>query len=270
MKAINLRFDGKTAVVFGGSRGIGKAIVDGLAEGGAKVVYIGDLLKEDAQQTADALNKAGYKVVVEKVDVRDYDQVEKLLQRAKKETGQLDIVVNNAGIVGTTPFLEATTEEIKNLIDVNVMGVNNGCQAALKVMIPNEGKIVNTSSFVGHHAMREGFPHYGMSKTCVIYLTQAAAYAGAPYNINVNAICPGIIRTLMWEEVLDDMTKGVTKDRAAAREAKWKENVEHFIPLKRGAQTSEDIAYATLFLCTPYADQITGQELNVDGGAAMT
>lgn len=265
---MELRFDNKTAVVFGGSRGIGKAIVKGLAEGGAKAIYIGDI-SDEAKKTAAEFNSTSCKTHAERVDVTKYDQVEALLKRAKDEMGSLDIVINNAGIVGTASFIDTSIEEIQNLFNVNVMGVNNGCQAALKLMIPKEGKIVNISSFVGHRAMREGFAHYGMSKNGVIYLTQAAAYAGAPYNINVNSVCPGIIRTQMWEEVLDNMTEGVTEGRAALREEKWKENVEHFIPIKRGAQTEEDIAYAVLFFCTPYADQITGQELNVDGGASM-
>ena len=155
---------------------------------------------------------------------------------------------------------------ISKLIDTNLMGANNGCQAAIKQMIKlgTPGKIVNTSSFAGRQAMKEGFAHYGMTKAGVIYLTQAAAYAGAPYNINVNAVCPGIIRSDMWESILDSYVES-----GLDREESWKESLKHFIPLARGDQKAEDIAYTVAFLCSEFADHITGQSINVDGGAAM-
>ena len=120
------------------------------------------------------------------------------MERAEAETGRLDIVVNNAGIVTLGSFLETTQEEIGRLINVNLMGTSNGLQAAVRRMQKyNRGKIVSTASFAGRRAMKEGFAYYGMTKAAIIYLTQAAAYAGADYNINVNCICPGIIRTPM-------------------------------------------------------------------------
>lgn len=262
---MEIRFDGKTAVVFGGSRGIGKAIAVELAKAGA-TLYIASRQLANAVQTCDELKALGYNAVAEAVEVTDYAQVDGFLEKAQKETGQLDIVINNAGIVGTTPYLDATPEEIQRLFDVNVMGVNHGCQAAIKRMIPAEGgKIVNIASFAGRRAMRAGFAHYGMSKSAVIYLTQAAAYAASPYNINVNAVCPGIIRTDMWEQILDAMLEGNDRDR----EEVWKESLDTFIPLARGDQKPEDIAYTILFLCSTYADHITGQSVNVDGGGSM-
>lgn len=128
----------------------------------------------------------------------------------------------------------------------------------------NHGKIVSTASFAGRHAMKEGFAYYGMTKAAIIYLTQAAAYAGADYNINANSVCPGIIRTPMWEKILDSYVAA-----GQDRETSWKESLKHFIPLERGDQKSEDIAYAVLFLCSEYADHITGQALNIEGGASM-
>ena len=98
----------------------------------------------------------------------------------------------------------------------------------------------------------------------MIYLTQAAAFAGAPYNINVNAICPGIIRTPIWEEILDNYAAA-----GMDRETSWKESLKTFIPLERGDQKEQDIAYAVAFLCSEYADHTTGQAINVDGDAAM-
>ncbi len=262
---MDITFPKKTAVVFGAGRGIGQAIATELAKGGA-TVYVADLLEEKAKEFCHGLKAAGLKAEPCVADVGNYESVDAVFLKAIKETGRLDIVINNAGIVGLNSFLETSREEIRKLIDVNLMGVNNGCQAAMKHMIELgiEGKIVNISSFAGRHALKEGFAHYGMTKSAVIYTTQAAALAGAPYNINVNAVCPGIIRTPMWEKILDAYEEG-GKDREEA----WKESLKTFIPLERGDQRPEDIAYAVLFLCSEYANHITGQSLNVDGGAAL-
>lgn len=262
---MDIRFDGKTAVVFGGSRGIGRAIAFEFAKSGA-TVYVGSRQPKNAEKTCKDIVKAGYIAEFGGLDVANYDEVDAFLERAQTETGRLDIVINNAGIVGTTPFLDATNEEIKKLLEVNVVGANNGTQAAIARMIPLKGgKIVNTASFTGRRPAGDGFPHYGMTKAAVIYLTQTAAYTAAPHNINVNTVNPGIIRTDIWEEVLDSMVAA----RGGDREEIWKECLAHYIPLARGDQKAEDIAYAVLFLSSEYADHITGQALNVDGGASM-
>ena len=260
---VNFDFSGKTAVVLGSGRGIGEAIVTLFAESGADV-YIADLMIENCEAVKAKLVSKGYSAHTVKVDVSKYDEVYAALAKAKKETGHLDIVINNAGIVVLSSFLDATEQEIHNLINVNLMGANNGMQAALKLMIPqNSGKIVNTASFAGRHALKQGFAHYGMTKAGVIYLTEAAAYTGAPYNINVNAICPGIIRSAMWEKILDSYA-----DAGQDRETSWRESLKTFIPLERGDQKPEDIAYSVAFLASEYADHITGQALNIDGGAS--
>ncbi len=262
--SMDINLENQTAVVFGAGRGIGKAIAEELAKAGA-VVYVADLILENCLLVKNELTSKGYKALACQVDVSDYNQVEGILKTAERETGKLDIVVNNAGIVSLTPFLDTTTEEFQKLININLIGVNNGLQSAIKIMKKyGHGKIVSTSSFSGRHALQAGFAHYGTTKAGVIYLTQAGAYAGADYCINVNAVCPGIIRTPMWEKILDNyVAQG--KDREEA----WQESLKNFIPLALGDQKPEDIAYAVLFLCSKYADHITGQSLNVDGGAAM-
>ncbi len=262
---VKIDFTGKTAVVFGAGRGIGEAIATVIAEAGAKV-YVADLIEENSIKVCDALKAAGHEAEPCVADVSSYDSVDAVLTKAADETGSLDIVVNNAGIVGLNSFLDTSEEEIHKLMDVNIMGANNGCQAAIKHMIELgvSGKIVNTSSFAGRHALQQGFSHYGMTKAAVIYLTQAAAYAGAPYNINVNSVCPGIIRTPMWEKILDNY-----ENSGLDREESWKSSLKTFIPLERGDQKPEDIAYTVAYLCSEYADHITGQSVNVDGGASM-
>ena len=126
------------------------------------------------------------------------------------------------------------------------------------------GKIVTTTSFAGKRDLPHGlgFGHYGMTKAAVNYITQSAAFAGADYNINVNAVGPGIVLTKMWEDILDTAEK-----EGKNREEAWKEYLKTYIPLARGAQTSEDIGYMMLFLCSKFADHITGQIIYVDGGA---
>lgn len=261
---MNIDLKGQTAVVYGAGRGIGEAIVTQLAQAGAKV-YVADLIEENCARVVENLQRVGLQGVAVGCDVSQFDQVDGVMERTERETGRLDIVVNNAGIVTLGSFLETTQEEIQKLINVNLLGTSNGLQAAVKRMQKyNRGKIVSTASFAGRHAMKEGFAYYGMTKAAIIYLTQAAAYAGADYNINVNSICPGIIRTPMWEKILDSYVAA-----GQDRETSWKENLKHFIPLERGDQKPEDIAYAVLFLCSEYADHITGQALNVDGGASM-
>ncbi len=262
---MKIDFAGKTAVVFGASRGIGEAIAREIASAGAKV-YVADVVEKNCQEVRDKLVDGGLNAEACVANVSSYEDVDAVLVKAIKDTGRLDIVVNNAGIVGLNSFLDTTPEEVHRLIDVNLMGVNNGCQAALKHMIELDisGKIVNTASFAGRHALQQGFSHYGMTKSAVIYLTQAAAYTGAPHNINVNAVCPGIIRTPMWEQILDNYAES-----GLDREASWKDSLKTFIPLERGDQKPQDIAYTVAFLCSEYADHITGQAVNVDGGAAM-
>ena len=261
---MKMDFTGQTAVVFGAGRGIGEAIVTEMAKAGA-TVYIADLILENCEALKQKLTAQGCRAEAAVCDVSDIAQVDRVLERAEAETKRLDIVVNNAGIVCLSSFLEASQEEIKKLIDVNLMGVNNGCQSAIRRMKKyHHGKIVNTSSFAGRHALEAGFAHYGMTKAGVIYLTQAAAYTGADENINVNAVCPGIIRSQMWETILDSYAKA-----GQDRETAWRDSLNRFIPLARGDQKAEDIAYGVLFLCSKYADHITGQSLNIDGGAAM-
>lgn len=262
---MKINFTGKTAVVFGASRGIGESIATTLAEAGAKV-YVSSRSEESCAAMKEKLIAGGYLAEGCAANVSCYEDVDNVLKKAIADTGRLDIVVNNAGIVCLSSFLDATQKEIHDLIDINLMGANNGCQAAIKHMIELgiSGKIVNTASFAGRHALQAGFSHYGMTKAGVIYLTQAAAYAGAPYNINVNAVCPGIIRSKMWETILDSYVES-----GMDREESWKQSLKTFIPLARGDQKAEDIAYTVAFLCSEYANHITGQAINVDGGAAM-
>ncbi|MGT2935463.1 SDR family NAD(P)-dependent oxidoreductase [Streptococcus castoreus] len=261
---MDISLNGQTAVIYGAGRGIGEAMATIFAQAGA-TVYIADLILENCQNLAKRLCQQGLKAVGLQCDVSDYEAIDAILGQAEADTGRLDIIINNAGIVTLDSFLDTSQADIQKLFNVNLMGANNGMQAGIKRMMKYQhGKIINTSSFAGRHALPEGFAHYGMTKAAINYLTQAAAYAGADYNINVNAICPGIIRSDMWEAILQNYA-----DHGQDKEEAWTENLKHFIPLKRGDQKPEDIAYTALFLASSLADHITGQAINVDGGATM-
>lgn len=255
----------KTAVVFGGSRGIGRATAILLAECGCNV-YVASKSKKSLDDLESFLSKNNYKVRTITCDVSNEKDVENVINKAVEETKSLDIVINNAGIVSITPYLETDSEELRTLVNTNIYGVDNGAKLAIKKMIELgiEGKIVNIASIEGRHATFDGYPYYGMTKASVIYLTQAQALAAAKYNINVNCVCPGIIRTDMWEKILDDYEK-----RGYEREEMFKNMINTYIPLKRGSQKPEDIAYTIVFLSSKYADNITGQSINVDGGEVL-
>ena len=256
---MEIRFDSQTALVTGGSRGLGKAIAMTLAQSGADII-ICDVLEKESKQTCSEIKALGRKADYFIVDVADDSQVEKMVNAVPF----VDIMVHAAGIVLNTLLLDATQTEIKRIFDVNILGSSNMAQAVLKKMIPQKhGKIILVASVAGK-LTGVTMPHYRMSKAAVISLAMSAAHTAAPHNITVNAICPGIIRTPMWERILDDRNRQTGKPR----EEIWNDIVKALIPLGH-AQTEQDIANAVAFLCSPLADNITGQSICVDGGQCM-
>lgn len=271
-----MRFDGKTALVTGAARGIGKAVALRLAREGANVA-VADIQAEPLQQTAREIRALGRKALACPVDLSRTEEIAPLVARVVAEMGSLDILVSAAGVLQTKPFLEVTEADWDRVVDLNEKALVFLIQAVAARMIervPAEvaaagragrsyGKIVTFSSISG----RRGRPlqvHYAASKAAVISITQSAALAFAPYNINVNAVAPGVVPTPMWEQNARERGRalGITPAEALA------EFVER-IPLKRAA-TEEDIAAAVAFLCSADADYITGQTLNVDGGFEMS
>jgi meso-butanediol dehydrogenase/(S,S)-butanediol dehydrogenase/diacetyl reductase len=243
--------DGRVAVVTGGARGIGRAIVDALATRGAEVV-IADLDPD----------MAGDEEAV-RVDVTDEGSVRNLVRDVIERHGQLDILVNNAGVSRSVPFVDIDEAEWDRVFDVNVKGVYLACRAvAPHMMHRRSGKIVNISSMVGKEAIPL-FVHYSASKFAVIGLTQGLAKEMAPYDVNVNAVCPGVVRTPLWEPLLDQLsaTKGITRDEA------FDEFVSG-IPLGR-PQEPEDIGEVVAFLASDRARNMTGQGVNVTGGMQL-
>ena len=248
---------GKTAVVTGGARGIGRGIVLELAKAGADVL-ITDLLEDAMQATAAEVARLDRRVALRKVDVTDAQQVQALVDQAVRDFGQLDILVNCAGVISIKPVAELSERDWDFVMDVNAKGTFLGCQAALKHMLPRgSGRIINVASIAG----KEGFPnlaHYSASKFAVVGFTNALAKEVARNGITVNAICPGIVKTYMWDRLADEW-----KTEGESVEDSWARHQLTLIPQGR-AQTAEDMGRLALFFAT--MDNITGQSVNVDGG----
>jgi len=250
----------KVAVVTGGGRGLGKAMCLKLAAAGARVV-LGDLNDADGGDVVKEIEAKGGKALYVNADVSDTAAVENLINQAVERFGGVDILVNNAGISVTKPFMHSTVDDLERILSVNVKGVYNGCKAVIPQLVEKKGgKIINIASMAG----KEGFglmSLYSATKFAVIGMTQALSKELGEFNINVNAVCPGLIKTKMWTNEI--MTNG-SEAMGVPGEAIWESLVAE-VPLKR-AQTEENIADMVVFLSSDMASEITGQALNVNGG----
>jgi meso-butanediol dehydrogenase/(S,S)-butanediol dehydrogenase/diacetyl reductase len=252
----------RVAIVTGGARGIGAAIVRRLAEDGLDVA-IADLpaMHADAEQVADEVRSLGRRAAVVDVDVSDSGQVDAMVKATVDELGRLDVMVANAGVAAVAPLLEVSPEDFDWLMGVNLRGVFLCYTAAARQMIAQGegGKIIGAASIAAH----KGFSllgHYSASKFGVRGLTQAAAQEWAEHKITVNAYCPGIVGTKMWE-LIDEKLGGIMglgKGEALAQ-------FSQLITLGR-VQAPEDVASFVSYLASADADYMTGQSVMIDGG----
>jgi meso-butanediol dehydrogenase / (S,S)-butanediol dehydrogenase / diacetyl reductase len=257
--AVARDLEGRVAVVTGGARGIGRGIVEALAAHGATVV-VADLDLDEGRRVAESLGEGGH---AKELDVTSEASVRGVMSDVIDELGQLDILVNNAGVSRSIPFVDIEEAEWDRVFDINVKGVYLACRAVVPHMMGRrQGKIVNLSSMVGKEAIPL-FVHYSASKFAVIGITQGLAKELAPYDVNVNAVCPGIVRTPLWEPLLDQLSenKGISRDAAFA------EFVDG-IPLGR-PQDPQDIGEVVAFLASDKARNMTGQGINVTGGMQL-
>jgi NAD(P)-dependent dehydrogenase (short-subunit alcohol dehydrogenase family) len=255
-----MKLENKVAIITGGGRGIGRGIALALARNGAHIV-IGDIQPETAQQVAQNITELGRQSLVFEVDVTSNREVNTLVDGTIKEFGKINILVNNAGVIKrqlVSDMKEATWDEI---IAVNLKGTYICSKAVIPYLIPQkEGKIINISSIAGKRGSF-GLSAYCASKFGVIGFTQSLALELAQHNITVNAICPGIIETYMWTDVL---TPSIAKQDHRSKHESWR-NVIDAIPLGR-PQTPDDIGNMAVFLASDEARNITGQAINVCGG----
>ena len=260
------RLEGEAAIVTGAGRGIGRAIALVLAQEGAAVAAA-DIDLNGAGETARMVQAAGGKAVALVVDVRRVESVHACVGHAIKVLGKVSILVNNAGVVGHHIGEEATLEDWDWCYEVNLKGVWTMCRAAIPhFREQGRGKIVNISSIAGRHGYA-ALPHYGASKAGVINLTQSLARELGKYNINVNAVCPGVLWTEMWQK-LEAMFSKAESQEAIEQRKMFERFIRNNCPLGR-EQSPEDVGKAVAFLVSEEARNITGQALNVDGGIEL-
>lgn len=247
-----MELEGRTALVTGASRGIGRAIAVYLAELGAQVAVNYSSSEQRAIEVVEAIKEKGGRAIAVKADVSNLQEVEAMFEKVLNEFGDLHILVNNAGITRDALLIRMKQEDWDAVLDTNLKGVYNCSKAAAKIMIKKRrGKIINISSVVGV-AGNAGQSNYAAAKAGVIGFSKAIARELAPRNIQVNVVAPGFIET--------DMT-------AALPESIRQEMLKQ-IPLGRYGDPM-DVAYVVGFLASDKSRYITGQVIHVDGGMIM-
>jgi NAD(P)-dependent dehydrogenase (short-subunit alcohol dehydrogenase family) len=271
-----VELSGQVAVVTGGGGGIGEGVSLCLARAGAQVV-VSDLKEDLARNVAARVEEAGAKSLAIATDVRDEGECRALIQTTLEQMGRLDILVCSAG-TAAAQYMDPSENgaDVERLpleawdltIDVNLKGVFLCNRAALpQLKQQRSGRIINISSDAGRRGPPM-LPIYGASKAGVINLTQSIALQAAPFGITVNSICPGLIWTPLWAEGVEVMVKSRPELANVEPDKLFELMVQNQIPLKR-AQTPTNIGDLVAFLASDRASEITGQSINVDGGAQM-
>jgi meso-butanediol dehydrogenase/(S,S)-butanediol dehydrogenase/diacetyl reductase len=253
-------FSGKVAMVTGAGRGIGKGVALRLASHGADVI-VNDMILETAEATAQLVREKGRRALAIEADVSKSEQVSAMVDQARAHFGQIDILVNNAGISLYRPILDCSEEDWDRHVDIMAKGTFLCMKKVAPIMLEHKwGRIVNLGSYVAQlNCTTKFFGPYCAAKFGIIGLTQVAAQEWAPY-ILVNAVGPGDVATEMME--LEWQQEG---QRRGIPAADVKEEYRKRLILER-FETPDDIAKVVAFLCSPYADQITGAHVIVSGG----
>jgi 2-deoxy-D-gluconate 3-dehydrogenase len=242
---------GKSGIVTGAGSGIGKAIAKGVVQAGAEIVIIGRN-KERLEKAASEIEKFGGPVIALKADISKMEEIRKVVDRTAEEFGKIDFLFNNAGVIRRSPSEEFTEKDWDETITTNLKGPFFLAQAVARVMISQKrkGKIINISSLAAVQGGKR-VPAYAASKGGLAQVTKSMANDWAKYNILVNAIGPGWVRT--------DLTIPLQQDKERYAEITGR------IPLGRWADP-EDLAGAAIFLASDASDYVTGQIIYVDGG----
>jgi 3-oxoacyl-[acyl-carrier protein] reductase len=243
---------GKSVIVTGGSRGIGRAIVDLFADEGCDVTFFYRDNAKAADEVVQAAKATGRKVMADQLDVRNANACAAAVERVADHCGRIDILVNNAGIIRDNQLAALEDDDVRSVLDTNVGGVFNMARAVVPHMIVQRaGKIINLSSVSGEKGGR-GQTNYAASKGAINAFTRALAVELAPRKVTVNAVAPGVIETEMSQDVRE-----LAGDQVLSK-----------ILLRRFGKP-EDVAFAVWFLASAYADYVTGEILHVDGGFKM-
>ncbi|MGH1388096.1 3-oxoacyl-[acyl-carrier-protein] reductase [Kordia sp.] len=241
--------EGKTAIITGASRGIGKGIAQVFAAHGANVAFTYSSSVEAANELEKELNGLGIKAKGYKSNAANYQESQDLAAEVLKEFGSIDVLINNAGITKDNLLMRISEEDFDKVIEVNLKSVFNMTKAVQRTMLKQrKGSIINMSSVVGVKG-NAGQTNYAASKAGIIGFSKSVALELGSRNIRSNVIAPGFIETEMTGKLPEDVVKG------------WRDA----IPLKRGG-TPEDVANTCVFLASDMSAYITGQVLNVDGG----
>ena len=241
--------EGKTVIITGASRGIGKGIAEIFAQHGANIAFTYRSSEEKAKNLEKELSANGCKVKGYKSDASDFEASQKLAEKVLKEFGSIDVLVNNAGITKDGLLMRMSEEDFDSVMAINMKSVFNMTKAVLRPMInQRKGSIINMSSVVGVKG-NAGQANYSASKAAINGFTKSTALELGSRNIRCNSIAPGFIETEMTESLGEDQVN------------EWRKS----IPLKRGG-TTKDIANVTLFLASDMSSYVTGQVINVCGG----
>lgn len=247
-----MQFEGKTAVITGSARGLGKAIALKMASLGANIVLNDIPSSESLDETAEEFKKAGYKVIVTRGDVRKAEDVKAMIDAGVKAFGSVDILVNNAGITNDKPMALMSEDDWDIVLDINLKGAFLCTKFAAKQMMKQKyGRIVNLASVAGRYG-NKGQANYSASKAGLIGLTKTTAKEFASRGITCNAVAPGTIKSKMTDALPEEVRN------------KYLEN----IPLGRFG-TPEDVANVVAFLASDDASYVTAQVIDIDGGLVM-
>ncbi|MCY3570780.1 MAG: glucose 1-dehydrogenase [Chloroflexi bacterium] len=259
-----MELQGKNAVVTGAGRGIGRAIALQLAEAGARVAAA-DIDPDNADDTSAAIQEAGHEGLSIHADVGDLAAIDRMISEARDAFGRIDVIVNNAGVTRYLDVVDVEEADWDRIHRVNAKGVFFCMQRAAREMIDqgDGGRIINIASIAGKGYAGTSNAAYAASKGAVISMTMIAAHQLGKYNINVNAICPGVTMT---DLSITNMRQRAERSGVSVDE--MRQTRDSRIPIGR-ANDPEDIADMARFLAGPGARNITGQAFNVDGGLIM-
>ena len=240
---------GKTALITGAARGIGKALALKFAEEGANIAFTDLVIDESGEETRKEIEAKGVKCLAYASNAANFEETAEVVKKIYEDFGQIDVLVNNAGITKDGLMLRMTEAQWDAVINVNLKSAFNFVHACLPIMMRQRGgSIINMSSVVGVHG-NAGQANYAASKAGMIALAKSVAQEMGSRGVRANAIAPGFIETAMTHQLSDEVRK------------EWMKQ----IPLRRGGQ-AEDVANVAVFLASDLSSYVTGQVIQVDGG----